>query len=94
MNSITTYDPNKTTKVTKAISPELATTSHYGFTLREDDREDRTLTIEVQYEGEEPNSIDHLVQRTGRKDSHQSRPQALMCVARGTMSCDTRFCLV
>lgn len=67
------------------------TVFHYKVTPY---REDRTLTIEVQYEGEEPNSIDHLVQRTGRKDSHQSRPQALMCVARGTMSCDTRFCLV
>ncbi|NP_001127946.1 versican core protein isoform 3 precursor [Mus musculus] len=30
---------------TVSASPELATTSHYGFTLREDDREDRTLTV-------------------------------------------------
>ncbi|XP_021064019.1 versican core protein isoform X3 [Mus pahari] len=30
---------------TVSTSPELATTSHYGFTLREDDGEDRTLTV-------------------------------------------------
>ncbi|GAB1298415.1 Versican core protein [Apodemus speciosus] len=36
---------HKTEMPTVSTSPELATTSHYGFTLREDGREDRTLTI-------------------------------------------------
>ncbi|XP_028615946.1 versican core protein isoform X1 [Grammomys surdaster] len=36
---------HKTEMPTVSTSPELATTSHYGFTLREDDREDRTLTF-------------------------------------------------
>lgn len=76
----------KTEMSTVSTSPEVVTTSHYGFTLREGESEDRTLTIRSGQSTQDFSQIREVitVSKTS-EDTTYSQPEDLESISMSTV---------